>query len=130
MTEGLLKPVRRSVHWVPGGDGRRLETHTAFGSETSRKWVDCACIFTIFPFGNSAPVIRIGSPSFSRRVFIIQYGRCTTPSCAMNSSTPACVEAAGFAGLRNLNFHGDCRSNDVRCAKEEGGMITRGGRNE
>jgi len=42
----------------------------------------------------------------------------------MNSSTPACVEAAGFAGLRNLNFHGDCRSNDVRCAKADGGMIT------
>ena len=44
----------------------------------------------------------------------------------MNSSTPACVEAAGFAGLRNLNFHGDCRSNDVRCAKEDGGITTKG----
>ena len=50
-------------------------THTALGSEISRKCTVCACSLTNLPFGSSVPVIRMGSPSFNLRVFIIQYGR-------------------------------------------------------
>lgn len=66
----------------------------------------------------------MGSPSFKRRVFIIQYGRCTTPSSAINSSTPAWVEAAGLEGFRNWNIHGESKSRFVRFARAEGGIIT------
>ena len=68
----------------------------------------------------------MGSPSFSLRVFIIQYGRCTHPSSAMNSRTPACVEAAGLPGFRSLKTHGDSRSNCVRWASADGGRMTEG----
>jgi len=103
---------------------RNFQTYTALGSVISRKWTDCAWNLTNLPLGNSVPVIRIGSPSLSLSVLIIQYGKWTTPSSAINSKTPACVDAAGFAGFRSWNIHGEARSRFVRFARAEGGRIT------
>ena len=100
------------------------DTYTALGSEISKKCVVCGWSLMNRPFGRSVLVILIGSPSSSRKLFIIQYGRFTHPSSAMNSRTPACVEAAGFWGLESLNIHGDSMSNAERFAKAEGGMMT------
>jgi len=50
---------------------RACDTYTAFGSDTSIKSTVCACSLINLPFGNRAPVTRMGSPSFNRKVFII-----------------------------------------------------------
>ena len=102
----LLYWMRNVSPFVSAEKLRSDCSSTAFGFEILMKSVVCGWSLTKRPFCSDADLRWTMSPSFSRMFSIIQYGRYTIPSCAMNSSTPQCIRDATFRGLAISNIIG------------------------